>query len=244
MGQARSSRAFSIFHFIFVSSFYWASLLISTTGSTILFSTAVLKRTQRDPALHYGLRSKILLWLRASHVPAATTTASTFPCQWRPAGRLDVSPRPALLMILQVLQSCFQLRSSSTSSVPLHYSTVCAPKGYFGHEHHLLEERLILLTFSRQWRPSGRLNLSPRHALLLVLQSCFTLRSSSTSSVPLHYSTVFAPRITSATSITCSRSDYYCFYIPSLVAAVLEDWFSSPCTTTGSAVPFSIAVGI
>ncbi|XP_070395237.1 uncharacterized protein [Dermacentor albipictus] len=145
MGQARSSRAFSIFHCIFVSSFYWASLLISTTGSTILFSTAVLKRTQRDPALHYGLRSKILLWLRASPVPAATTTASTFPCQWRPAGRLDVSPRPALLM---VMQSCFQPRPQSVSSVPLHYSMVCAPKDYFGHEHHLLQERLILLLHS------------------------------------------------------------------------------------------------
>ncbi|XP_075555963.1 uncharacterized protein LOC142588274 isoform X2 [Dermacentor variabilis] len=135
MGQARSSRAFSVFHCIFVSSSYWAFILTSTTGSAILLSTAVLKRTQRDPALHYGLRFEILLRLRASPVPAATTTASTFPCQWRPAGRLDFSPRPALLL---VLQSCFQLRSSKVSSVPLHYSTVCAPKDCFSHEHHLL----------------------------------------------------------------------------------------------------------
>ncbi|XP_054927024.1 uncharacterized protein [Dermacentor andersoni] len=93
----------------------------------------------------YGLHSKMLLRPRASPVPGATTTASTFPRQWRPAGRLDLSPRPALLL---VLQSCFQLRSSSVPSVPLHYSMVCTRKCYFGHEHHLFQERPLLLLHS------------------------------------------------------------------------------------------------
>ncbi|XP_075559749.1 uncharacterized protein LOC142591307 [Dermacentor variabilis] len=46
-------------------------------------------------------------------------------------------------------------------------------------------------------------------------------------------------KITSGTSITCSRSDCYCFYIPSPVASC---WYtvlvSSTCTTTGSAFLF------
>ncbi|XP_065303713.1 uncharacterized protein [Dermacentor albipictus] len=289
MGQARSSRAFSIFHCIFVSSFYWAFLLTyTTTGSKILFPTAVFKRIQRAPALLYGLRSKRLLRPRASAVPGATTTASTLPRQWRPAGRLDLSPRPALLL---VLQSCFQLRSLSVPSVPpcttlrsalqkvtsatsitcsrsdhycfyipspvacvlldtglvsspctttgskilfptavfkriqrapVHCSTDCSPKGYFDHEHHLFQERPLLLLHSLASgvRPAGTLDLSPRPALLLVLKSCFQLRSSSVSSVPPCTALRTAlQKATSTTSITCSRSDHYCFYIPSPVAS-------------------------
>ncbi|XP_050052811.1 uncharacterized protein [Dermacentor andersoni] len=122
-----------------------ASSPCTTTGSALLFSTAVHKRTQRALARLYGLRSKRLLRPRASPVPGATTTASTFPRQWRPAGRLNLPPRPALLL---VLHSCFQQRSSSVPSVPLHYSMVCAPKNYFGHEHRLFRERLLLLLHS------------------------------------------------------------------------------------------------
>ncbi|XP_070384316.1 uncharacterized protein [Dermacentor albipictus] len=222
----------------------------AATGSAFPCSTAVLKRTQRVPALLYGQRYKRLLRPRASAVPGATYTASTFPRQWRPAGRVDLSPRPALLL----------LRSSSIPSVPLHYSMVSATKNYFGHEHHLFQELLLLLhslasgallvdwtcllalhyywfcipvfscgpqaypacpcttlrsalqkitsatsiscsgatttasTLAHQWHPAGRVNLSPRPALLLVLHSRFQLRSSSVPSVPLHYSTVSATK--------------------------------------------------
>ncbi|XP_075548461.1 uncharacterized protein LOC142582522 isoform X2 [Dermacentor variabilis] len=86
----------------------------------------------------YGLRSKRLLRARASPVPGATANASTFRCQWRPAGRLDLSPHPALLL----------LWSTSVPNELLHDSTVCAPKDYFGHEHHLFQERLLLLLHS------------------------------------------------------------------------------------------------
>ncbi|XP_075531178.1 uncharacterized protein LOC142564158 [Dermacentor variabilis] len=90
----------------------------------LLFSTAVHKRTQRALARLYGLRSKRLLRPRASPVPGATTTASTFPRQWRLAGRLDLPPRPALLL---VLHSCFRLRW--VPSTLLHIdSQFCAPK--------------------------------------------------------------------------------------------------------------------
>nr|XP_054926370.1 uncharacterized protein LOC129384819 [Dermacentor andersoni] len=68
-----------------------------------------------------------------------------FPLYLRFIFPLDLSPRLALLL---VLHSCFQLRSSSVPSVPLHYCMVCAPKNYFGHEHHLFQERLLLLLHS------------------------------------------------------------------------------------------------
>ncbi|XP_070380790.1 uncharacterized protein [Dermacentor albipictus] len=204
-------------HFLFsiVSSFRLFTGLVfspcTTTGSAFLFSTSVLKCGQRAPALLYDLRSKRLLRPRASPVPGATSTASTFSCQWRPAGRLDLSPRPALLL---VLHSRFKLRSSSVPSVQLHCSTVCAPKDYFGHEHHLFQERLLLLLHSLAsgvllvdwtcllalhyyWFCIPVLNFGPQ---VCSAVTCTALRSA------LH-------KITSAMSNTCSRSDLYCFYI-------------------------------
>ncbi|XP_065279995.1 uncharacterized protein [Dermacentor albipictus] len=65
-----------------------------------------------------------------------------FPLYLRFIFPLDLSPRLALLL---VLHSCFQLRWSSVPSVPLHRSTVCAPKDYFRLQHHLFQERLLLL---------------------------------------------------------------------------------------------------
>ncbi|XP_065303711.1 uncharacterized protein [Dermacentor albipictus] len=286
MGQARSSRAFSIFHCIFVSSFYWAFLLTyTTTGSKILFPTAVFKRIQRAPALLYGLRSKRLLRPRASAVPGATTTASTLPRQWRPAGRLDLSPRPALLLRIQRAPALlYGLRSKRllrprASAVPGATTTAStlprqwrpagrldlsprpalllriqrAPALLYGLRcKRLLRPRASPVpgatttasTFPRQWRPAGRLDLSPRPALLLVLQSCFQLRSSCVSSVPPCTALRTAlQKATSAMSITCSRSDHCCFYIASLVASCWETGLvSSPCTTTGSAILFPTAV--
>ncbi|XP_065279992.1 uncharacterized protein [Dermacentor albipictus] len=64
-----------------------------------------------------------------------------FPLYLRFIFPLDLSPRLALLL---VLHSCFQLRSSSVPSVPLHCSTVCATKDYFRLEHHLFQKRLLL----------------------------------------------------------------------------------------------------
>ncbi|XP_075550156.1 uncharacterized protein LOC142583554 [Dermacentor variabilis] len=84
-----------------------------------------------------------------------------------------LSSSPALLLLLH---SCFQLRSTSVPNALLHDSTVCAPKDYFGHEHHLFQERLLLLLHSLA---SGVLLIdwtSPRLALLLLLHSCFRLR--------------------------------------------------------------------
>nr|XP_054917859.1 uncharacterized protein LOC126545599 [Dermacentor andersoni] len=100
----------------------WQTGLGSSPGTTT--GSAVHTRTQRALTRLYGLRSNRLLRPRASPVPGATTTASTFPRQWRPAGRLDLPPRPALLL---VLHSCFRLRW--VPSTLLHIdSPFCAPK--------------------------------------------------------------------------------------------------------------------
>ncbi|XP_075539675.1 uncharacterized protein LOC142574497 [Dermacentor variabilis] len=168
------------------------------------------------PSTTYGLRSKRLLRPRASPVPGATTTASTFPRQWRPAGRLDLPPRPALLL---VLHSCFQPRSTSVPSVLLHDSTGCAPKDYFGHEHHLFRERLLLPLHSLV---SGVLLVD--WTCLLALHYywfCTPVFNRGLQAYPACPSTTLRSalqKVTSATSITCSGSDYYCFYIPSPMA--------------------------
>ncbi|XP_075552931.1 uncharacterized protein LOC142585802 [Dermacentor variabilis] len=121
------SNCYSLYILSRTASCWWTGLASSpctTTGFALLFSTAVHKRTQRALTRLYGLRSKRLLRPRASRVPGATTTASTFPRQWRPAGRLDLPPRPALLL---VLHSCFRLRW--VPSTLLHIdSQFCAPE--------------------------------------------------------------------------------------------------------------------
>ncbi|XP_075555964.1 uncharacterized protein LOC142588274 isoform X3 [Dermacentor variabilis] len=106
----------------------------TTTGSALPFSTAVLKPTQRAPALLYGQRDKRLRLPRASAALGVITTASALARQGRLSGRVDLSPHPALLLVLHCR---FQLRSSSLPSVPLHYSTVSATKDYVCHEHQL-----------------------------------------------------------------------------------------------------------
>ncbi|XP_075539676.1 uncharacterized protein LOC142574498 [Dermacentor variabilis] len=209
-----------------------ASSTCTATGFALLLSTAVHKRTQRALTRLYGLRFKRLLRPRASPVPGATTTGSTFPRQWRPAGRLDLPPRPALLL---VLHSCFQLRSTSVHSVPLHDSTVCAPKDYFGHEHHLFRERLLLVLHSLA---SGVL-LADWTCLLDLhcywfCTPAFNCGPQAYTACP--YTTLRAAlqKVTSAASISCSGSDYYCFYIPSPVASCWQTGLaSSPCTATG-----------
>ncbi|XP_072143982.1 uncharacterized protein [Dermacentor andersoni] len=276
------------------------------------FSTPVFNcGPQAYPAFPYTTlrsRSKRLLRPRASPVPGATTTASTFPRQWRPAGRLDFPPRPALLL---VLHSCFQLRSTSVRSVPLHDSTVAlqkvtsatsitcsgsdyycfyipspvascwqtglasspctttgfahlfstavhkrtqraltrlygrAPKGYFGHEHHLFRERLLLLL-----HPLASGVLLADWTCLLALHYywfCIPVFNCGPQAYPACPCTSLwsaLQKSTSATSITCSGSDYYCFYIPSPVASCWQTGLvSSPCSTTGSALLFSTPVG-
>nr|XP_054923626.1 uncharacterized protein LOC129383269 [Dermacentor andersoni] len=101
---------------------------------------------------------------------------------------------------------------------------VCAPKNYFGHEHHLFQERLLWLLHSLA---SGVL-LVDWTCLLALHYYCFctpvfdcrgyqarscssTLRSA-------------LQEITSSTSITRSMSDCYCFYVLSPTA---------PCWQTG-----------
>ncbi|XP_075555961.1 uncharacterized protein LOC142588273 [Dermacentor variabilis] len=66
----------------------------------------------------------MLLRPRASPVTGAAITASTFPRQWRPARRLDLSPCPALPL---VLHSRFRLRWVPTTLLHID-SPVCAPK--------------------------------------------------------------------------------------------------------------------
>ncbi|XP_065279954.1 uncharacterized protein [Dermacentor albipictus] len=135
------------------------------------------------------MRFKRLLRPRASPVPGATTIASTFPHQWRPAGRLDLPPRRALL----VLHSRFQLRCASVPSVLLHDSTVCASKDYFDHEHHLFRERLLLLLHSLT---SGVLLVDWTCLLAVHYWFCTPVQLWSTSvpSVLLHDSTVCASK--------------------------------------------------
>nr|XP_054918946.1 uncharacterized protein LOC126546949 isoform X2 [Dermacentor andersoni] len=217
----------------------WQTGLGSSPGTTT--GSAVHTRTQRALTRLYVLRSKRLLRPRASPVQRATTTASTFPRQWRPAGRLNLPPRPALLL---VLHSCFQLRSTSVPSVPLHDSTVCAPIGYFGHEHHLFRERLLLLLHSL----ASSVLLADWTSLLALhyYWFCTPVFNCGPQAYPAcPYTTLRSAlqKITSATSITCSGSDYYCFYIPSPVASCWQTGLpSSPCTTPGSPLLFPTAV--
>ncbi|XP_070377407.1 uncharacterized protein [Dermacentor albipictus] len=179
-------------------------------GSAFPFSTALLKRTQRAPALLYGQRYKRLLRPQASAVPGATTTASTLARQWRPAGRLDLSPRPALLL---VLHSSFQLWSSSLPSVPLHYSTVSATKDYLSREHHLFQERILLLL---------------HYLALHYYWCCAPVFDSGGYFADPCTSTLRSAlkEITSGASISRSMCDCYCFYILSRTASCWQTGLS------------------
>ncbi|XP_075556845.1 uncharacterized protein LOC142588919 [Dermacentor variabilis] len=167
---------------------------------------------------------KRLLRPRASPATGATTTAFTLGRQWRPAGRLNLSPRPALLLVLHF--RC-QLRSASLPSVPLHYSTVSATKDYFGHERHLLQERPLLLL---HWVASGVLlvDWTCLHALHYYLCGAPVFDCGG---YPAHRLSVLHSEFTSGTSISHSMSDCYCFYVLSRTGlAGRLDLAWRPCT--------------
>ncbi|XP_049513676.1 uncharacterized protein LOC119431411 [Dermacentor silvarum] len=94
----------------------WQTRLLSSpctaTGSELLFSISAHKETQPAPA--HTLRSTLqrrLLRARAPPVLGVTVITSTFSRRWRPAGRLDCCPHPALLL---VLSSCLRFRPTRT----------------------------------------------------------------------------------------------------------------------------------
>ncbi|XP_070380602.1 uncharacterized protein [Dermacentor albipictus] len=143
--------------------------------------------TEAYPACSYTtLRSalqKITSATRESPVPGAAA-ASTFPRQWHLAGRLDLTPRPALLLIAvhkrtqRALARLYGLRSKR----------LLRPR-----ENRLFEERLLLLLHSLA---SGVLLVdwtSPRPALLLIAVQKRTQRALARL-YGLHSKTLLRPR--------------------------------------------------